>query len=93
MPPPQEEVRNTGKVRVTKMSQNTGLLLKLLWPSRQRVGVEARVGNHLLDRDRHVKIRVPRTIDCTHPPLTQKGGNMELVLQILSNCKGHSSSY
>ena len=88
-----EKVGDTDQVRVVKAGQDGRLLLELPAQLGQGLGVQTRLGDHLLERDKDTEARVPGAVDRPHPALAQQGDDAVAVLKNLSTRKCHTSPF
>jgi hypothetical protein len=66
-----KEICHTHEMGVVETREDLRLLLKLLPEFGQFLGIEPWLGDHLLERSRHIKPRVPGTVDGAHSSLSQ----------------------
>jgi hypothetical protein len=85
-------VGHPDQVEVVQAGQDLGLLVELVAELGQGVGVNAGLGDHLLEGDGDVEAQVPGPVDGAHPALAQEGQDAVAVLQGLPHSSHQSSS-
>jgi hypothetical protein len=68
-----KEVGHPHQMRMVQAGQDHSLLLELLAQLGQSLGIQTRLGHHLLQRHHDVKTHIPSTINRPHTPLPQQG--------------------